>query len=655
MKIFDYKNFKFFSLFLLMIISATIFAQNKSNYTNNKKAIKSFNKAIVLMQNQQHNAAITEVNKAINLDPNFLEAWLLKAEIYDFLGDAKQTYLSYQKVYEIDANFDPGIAYRLAVFAYRSGEYFKAKEYIDFFYSNAELNKYFKYGHERLREYIYFADSAYNNPVNFLPISIGDGINTYYDEYWPSLSIDEKVLVFTRQIPLNPNNSSRSQANMQEDLFVSYYDPDLKMFGNAIPLPGNINTRLNEGAQCISGDGKVIVFTACNRPDGLGSCDLYIMFLVDGKWTSPINMKTVNSPQWDSNPSLSADGRFLYFASGRPGGLGKTDIWMVEIDKKGNAVSPVINIGVPINTVYEEISPFIHPDGRTLYFASQGHPGLGDFDLFYSKFDEKTKKWGKPVNLGYPINTNGEERSLIVNARGDIALFASNQGKNDLDIYFFKIPDEIKPVATTYVKGYVYDKTTNKRLEAQCELIDLKTGNVVANVISDPFNGEYMVSLPIDKDYAFNVNKQGYLFYSENFSLTNIENPEKPFIMNIPLQPLSQGVTVILRNIFFDFDSFELLPESYVELNKLIEYMRNNPKLVIEIGGHTDNKGSKSYNKALSENRAKAVYDYLVAKGVSKDRLSYKGYDFSVPIATNDTEEGRALNRRTEFKVISNQ
>ncbi|HOK37445.1 MAG TPA: OmpA family protein [Bacteroidales bacterium] len=646
---------KILLIYFLMLPCIILFSQEKSKYTTNKKAIKSFNKSVALMERHQNNAAVMEINKAVEIDPGFLEAWLLKAEIHDFLGDVWESYLAYKNVFEIDPFYDTGLCYKLAVLAYRAGEYSNAKQFIDFFYKNADTVKYLKYDFQRLKKYIYFADSAYNNPVPFTPINLGPGVNTHFDEYWPSLSIDEHVLVFTRQIPLNPNNSSRAQSNMHEDLFVSYYDPEFKMFGTAIPLPGNINTKLNEGAQCISGDGKTIVFTACNRPDGLGSCDLYIMFLVDGKWTAPKNMKTVNSPYWDSNPSLSADGRFLYFASGRPGGKGKTDIWVVEIDNQGNAVSPVFNLGDPLNTEYEEISPFIHPDGRTLYFASQGHPGMGDFDLFYSRRDEKTGKWSKPVNLGYPINTNGEERSLIVNARGDIALFASTKGKNDLDIYFFKIPEEIKPIATTYVTGYVYDIVTNQRLEAICELIDLKTENLVSTVLSDAKTGEYMVSLPVDKDYAFNVDKRGYLFYSENFSLSNLETPDKPYVMNIPLQPLTEGVTVILKNIFFEFDSYELLPESFAELNKVLEYLNNNPGLVIEIGGHTDNRGSKAYNKTLSENRAKSVFDYLVSKGIDKKRLSYKGYDFSVPIATNDTEEGRALNRRTEFKVISNK
>ncbi len=643
-------------LTFLVLISFFTFsckAQEKSAYTTSKSAIKSFNTAVSFMERGQNKAAIDEVNKAIEKDPGFLEAWLLKAEIYDFLGEPKESYKAYSKVFEIDANYDPALSFKLAANAYRMGEYSVAKTYIDYFCNEIDTIKYRNYDFRRLKKYIDFADSAYNNPVAFNPVNLGPGVNTTYDEYWPSLSVDEEVLVFTRQIPINMNNPSRSPDSMHEDLFVALLNSETGQYESSFPLPGNVNTRLNEGAQCVSADGKTCVITACNRPDGKGSCDLYIMFLKNNKWTDPKNLTTVNSASWDSNPSLSADGKYLFFSSGRTGGYGKTDIWVIEIDAEGKAKSEAKNLGDKINTQYEELSPFIHPDGKTLYFASNGHPGMGDFDLFFSKSVDGV--WQTPVNVGYPINTKGEERSLIVNAKGEIAMFASTAGKKDLDIYYFEIPEEIKPVTVTYVKGYVYDSKTNDKLQAKCELIDLETEEKVVEILSDAQTGEYMVCLPINRDYAFNVEKKGYLFYSENFSLTNLENPEEPYVMNIPLQPLSDGVVVVLKNIFFEFNSYELLPESYAELNKVVEYLITNPNLKIEIGGHTDNVGTKAYNKTLSENRAKSVFDYLVGKGIEKSRLSYQGYDYSMPIATNDTNEGRALNRRTEFKVISNK
>lgn len=647
---------KLFCILALSFICGLAFSQNEEYHTKSKAAIKSFEKAVAYYQNgktdQTVKFALQEVDNAIAKDSMFLEAYLLKAEIYDFLGDIKSSIAYYEKVVDLDAHFDYGITLKLAMHNYGIGDYASAKNYIDFFYSNADLDVYKKFDTDRLREYITFSDSAVRNPVNFRPKSVGK-INTEWDEYWPSLSADEEMLVFTRQIPLNPNNPSRNQSNMHEDLFYAYRNPQTGKYDSGAPLPGRINTELNEGAQCISADGKTCVITACNRPDGKGSCDLYIMFWEGKQWSQPQNLRSVNTEFWESNPSLSSDGKYLYFSSSRSGGFGKTDIWRVEIDSKGNAKKPAENLGGKINTQYEDISPFIHPDCKTLYFASKGHPGLGSYDLFVAKTEDEGKTWSKPKNLGYPINTLGEERSLIVNAKGDLAMFSSSSTKRDLDIYGFELPPEVKPVTVTYVKGYIYDSKTNERLKAKCEMLDIESGEKVVDMFSGDKDGEYMVCLPIDKDYAFNVSREGYLFYSENFSLTNLEHPEEPYIMNIPLQPIEKGVTVVLKNIFFKTDSYDLLPDSYTELGKVVEYMNANPKMKIEIGGHTDNVGTKAYNKTLSENRAKSVYNYLVSQGIAKERMSYSGYDFSVPIATNDTEEGRAQNRRTEFKVVS--
>ena len=641
---------------VLTLLCGFAFSQNEEYHTKSKAAIKSFEKAVAYYQNGKNDQtvkyALQEVNNALAKDSMFIEAYLLKAEIYDFLGDIKSSIHFYEKVDEIDPDFDHGITLKLAMHNYGIGDYASAKKYIDYFYENADLEVYKKFDTDRLREYITFSDSAVRNPVNFKPRSVGK-INTEWDEYWPSLSADEEMLVFTRQIPLNKNNPSRSQSNMNEDLFYAYRNPQTGKYDSGAPLPGRINTELNEGAQCISADGKTCVITACNRPDGKGSCDLYIMFWEGKQWSQPQNMRSVNTESWESNPSLSSDGKYLYFSSSRSGGFGKTDIWRVEIDSKGNAKKPAENLGGRINTPYEDISPFIHPDCKTLYFASKGHPGLGSYDLFVSKSEDNGATWSKPKNLGYPINTLGEERSLIVNAKGDLAMFSSSGTKRDLDIFGFELPPEVKPVTVTYVKGYIYDSKTNERLKTKCEMLDIESGEKVVDMYSQESNGEYMVCLPIDKDYAFNVSREGYLFYSENFSLTNLEHPEEPYIMNIPLQPIEKGVTVVLKNIFFKTDSYDLLPDSYTELGKVVEYMNANPKMKIEIGGHTDNVGTKAYNKTLSENRAKSVYNYLVSQGIAKERLSYSGYDFSVPVATNDTEEGRAQNRRTEFKVVS--
>jgi hypothetical protein len=415
-----------------------------------------------------------------------------------------------------------------------------------------------------------------------------------------------------------------------------------------------INTGENEGAQSISANGRFMVFTACNKTDAVGRCDLYFSKKVGDKWTYPRNMQPpVNSRYKETQPSLSADGRTLYFASDRPGGKGQLDVWVTSRDDNGNWSQP-INLGDTINTRYHEMSPYVHQDNQTLYFASDGQIGLGGFDLFVSRRDNEGK-WGTPQNLGYPINTNKDEFGLIVNAKGNKAYFSSDRdpamGK---DIYTFDLYNKIQPLEVSYMKGIVFDKETRKRLTAKFELIDLESGKMIYESFSDEETGEFLICLPTDKDYCLNVSKKGYLFFSENFALKGIFRKTEPFLKDVPMQSIKIGESIILKNIFFETDLYALKKESRIELDKVIEFLHDYPAIKIEISGHTDNVGSLDYNQTLSENRAKSVVDYLIKSSITKDRIKYKGYGFSQPVASNDTEEGKALNRRTELKIIEN-
>jgi outer membrane protein OmpA-like peptidoglycan-associated protein len=279
---------------------------------------------------------------------------------------------------------------------------------------------------------------------------------------------------------------------------------------------------------------------------------------------------------------------------------------------------------------------------------------MGGFDLFISRMDADGN-WSSPVDLGYPINTYADEINLVVNAKGDVAYISSDKlgGKGGMDIYSFKLYKEAQPSMVTYFKGVVFDKETNNRLEAKFELTDLSTGKSVSRSTSDPVTGEFLLALPLDREYGLNVSKPGYLFYSDHFELRGENSKTKPFIYNVPLQPIRVGETVILRNIFFDTDKFELKDESRSELARLISLLKSNPQISIEISGHTDNHGTADHNIVLSKNRAEAVYNYLILNGIAKERLSYSGFGMTRPIDTNDTEAGRANNRRTEFKVVA--
>lgn len=356
----------------------------------------------------------------------------------------------------------------------------------------------------------------------------------------------------------------------------------------------------------------------------------------------------INTRDWDSQPSLSADKQTLYFARETPDA--GSEIFMSKLQPNGKWGYPE-RLDSNINTPGREATPFIHPDNQTLYFASNGHPGFGDMDIFFSR-RQPDGSWGPAVNLGYPINTADEDASLVVAADGKTAYFASDRSdsRGQLDIYSFELYPEARPMRTLFVRGYVYDAKTKRRLIGNVELFDLETGKIAATVRTDRV-GNYMVPLPTGKDYAFNVNRKGYLFYSDNFSLKN-KPSDSMFVRDIPLVPLDTSAVMVLYNIFFDTRQFTLKPGSEVELNKLLGLMQENPTLITEISGHTDNIGMDKDNMILSERRAQAVVKYLVDKGIPAERLQAKGYGETQPVAENNTPGGRAANRRTEFKIL---
>jgi outer membrane protein OmpA-like peptidoglycan-associated protein len=401
----------------------------------------------------------------------------------------------------------------------------------------------------------------------------------------------------------------------------------------------------------ISQDGEWLVFTGCYRPDSYGGCDLYISYRTPSGWSAAKNLGSkINSDQWESQPCLSPDKRELYFASRRAGGLGGSDIYVSRLLDNGEWGDPE-NLGPGVNTTADEQCPFIHADNQTLYFTSSFWPGYGDDDLFYVR-KEPNGSWSVPVNLGYPINTIDREGTLFITADGKTAYYSSERKDSygGLDIYSFELKQDIRPYETRWVKGKVTDKKTGKGIAATLELTDLSTRQIISKVKTDSL-GNYLLTLPTGRDYAFTVNQRGYLFNSDQYFLKNgitDSTAEK----NIMLQAIEQNASIVLKNIFFETNRFELSPASLVELDKLVTLLNENPTLKIEISGHTDNVGKAESNLLLSDNRAKAVVDYLVSKKIEAKRLTAKGYGLSKPVADNNTEEGRAQNRRTEMKII---
>lgn len=640
---------RFFLIIFFISFAGDVFSQKYT--TKSGRAIRKFEDAMQLFQVRRLDDAITGFEEAVREDDNFIEAWLMLADIYNMRRKYEKETDVYKKVIGINADFYSNAYLNLAKAEYMSAKYEDAGTHASVFLAKDKISAEKKAEGELLKKKCYFSSDAMKNPVPFDPVNLGDSINSGFDDYWPYLTADDQTLVFTRDISGGSNEFSFMRTG-QEDIYITRKVNGKYAKAKAIGPP--INTSHNDGAECISADGRYFFFSGCGRAEGEGDCDIYISKKDGNVWTKPVNLgPPVNTGKWESTPSLSADGKTLYFATNRKSGKGKMDIWAATLAKDGG-FSPPVNLGDSINTSDDEFAPFIHPDGKTLYFSSNGHIGLGGFDVFMSKKDS-LGKWGRPVNIGYPINTNKDEIGMVVSARGDMALLASDRlGGKGCDIYSFDLYKKVQPVLTTYVKGTVYNATDDKqKLKAKLELIELETQKTVAELVSDDVTGQYLICLPVDKNYAFNASKADYMFYSENFSLKGHADTARPYIMDIPLQPIRVDGKVVLKNIFYEVDSYELKPESKAELDRLILFLQTNASVKTEIGGHTDNTGTKAYNQKLSENRAKSVFTYLAEHGVGRERLSFKGYDFSQPVASNDSEEGRARNRRTEFKIIS--
>lgn len=608
----------------------------------NKKALEQYEKAMVAGQETKFREAISILYNALKYDAHYLEAYLSIAGLYGELKQYDSAIVNYEKAKAMDSLFfqDYNLPYSINLAG--KGQFEKALSAVHSFLSIKQLNdRSRKSGEYRARCYefaIAYERKNAGGDYKFEPQNLGDGVNTNFSEYYPTLTLDGNKIIFTRRV--NHFNEDFYEASKTDN-----------KWSKANSLQGDINTNLNEGAQNISQDGQWLIFTGCNFPDGYGSCDLYISYLTTEGWSAPENLgNRVNTEFWESAPSLSPDKRDLYFSSGRPDGYGGKDIYVSHRLPNGKWGEPE-NLGPEINTAGDESTPFIHSDNQTLYFTSNGHIGYGGDDLFFSKKGAKNV-WGTPVNLGYPINTIENEGSLVIAADGQTAYYASDRSdsRGGLDLYTFQLRKDVRPMRTLWVKGKVYDKKTEKGLPSAVELIDLATQNTISKVQTDE-TGNYLITLPVGKDYAFNVNRRGYLFYSENFVLK--EGSDSAYNINIALQPIETNAVIVLKNIFFDNNQFDLKTESQVELDKVVQLMRENPTLRIQINGHTDNVGKAADNLKLSENRAQEVVNYLIQKGVQPDRLSFKGFGSTAPVAPNDSDENRAKNRRTELKVIS--
>ncbi len=644
------KIFFFLLYLLLLLFSVSAFSQNYSTTkTASKKAAKQFSKARERTNARELDQALKALEKAIDVQPDFINAILLKASIHYDQNDFALAEEGFQKSLNLAPDYDSFVWFQIGVTQWQLKKFDAAAKNMGRFLEYDIRQASLKAEAEQYLRNAAFAAEAVKNPVPFDPLPLSKAINTpVADETLPVPTADGSSLIYTRRV------------NRQEDLYISKKVNGQWQEGQ--PIEG-INTTMNEGAQSISADGRTIIFTACNRRGDFGSCDLYISENINGRWTRPQNMgPAINSPSWESQPGLSSNGRLLYFASDRSGGQGGRDIWYSIRQQNGRWSTPV-NLGSTVNTSGNDQAPFIHPDGISLYFMSDGHPGMGGSDLFLTRKDEEGQ-WQPPQNLGYPINTDANEGAISISLDGQRAYF-TKKGSQDNDLYTFEMPASIRPAPVTYVKAIVTDKKSGAPLSAEVVVTELESGRLFANTFTDA-DGTFLICLPSGSDYALNVDKKGYAFFSENFALKDGLNREEPFLIEAALQPLPKKIPgvekplfekeqtpIVLKNVFFETGSAQLLESSRQELNRLYGLLEDNPELRIQINGHTDDVGSEADNQQLSEGRAKAVHDFLIEQGINEGRLSFKGFGESQPVAPNETPEGRQQNRRTEFIILN--
>lgn len=645
-------QFTSFLVFVCCIFSLSAWAQpqGKKVHSSNKAAIRDFEEGRKQFNSGQDVKAIKYLESAISKDADFIDAYLILGQIYFISRDYQSALENYKKVTEIDPAYMPGANMVTAELELRFGNYSDAKKGFEKYLQLVpDLAPDLKEDAIQKIQNCDFAINAMKHPVPFQPVNLGQGINTNEAEYFPSFTVDQKEIIFTRDI-----KDPKASEGHQEDFYIAKLTDTTWTTARNASAP--LNSPQNEGGPSISADGRILFFTACDRPDGKGSCDIYLsQRLADGNWSKPLNIgPPINTSAWESQPSFSSDGKTLYFIRGSYTRDRSRifDIYVSTFQTDMTWSNPD-KLSDTINTNGVEESVFIHPDNQTLYFSSDGHTGMGGLDIFVSRRTENGT-WGPPVNLGYPINTYNDENSIVVSADGLRAYFASDRkgGFGNLDLYRFNLYPEARPLLVSYVKAQVSDAGTGNPIAAGFEIIDIETGKIIVSNTTDKRKGEFLACLPAGKNYMLNVNKEGYLFYSDYFECKEANQKQNAFDLVIKLQQPKAGEKVILKNIFFDVNRFELKSSSFPELEKLVVFLKSQSTLRIEVSGHTDSTGDKKSNLILSESRAKSVRDYLISKGIPEGRITYKGYGDAKPMAENDTEAGRSQNRRTEFRIL---
>ena len=559
------KILKSLILTIIIISSNIVFAQSYN--TSSKKSIKCFQEAHKEFLNKNYHQSLLLLDEALNKDDEFTDALLLKAEICMELKDDTLAIKSYERLLEVDSLYYPQSAISLSKLYAKYFQFEKSLRLLSW-YLLLENQK--EPVRELAKKQLLLTEcqkSLVENPVDYNPVNIGNVVNTSDDEYVNQYYVNENKLIFTKRYKTDV------EGFYEENVFVSVmYD---SVWTIPYPLLKDIN---NIGAACVSSDGNTIFFSGCGWENGFGSCDIYYIESENGGWSEPENIKSINTSDWESQPYVSYDGKELYFVK-RNKRLGTSDIWFSQKDNKGNWLKPTMLSG-NINTEGNEMAPFLHYDGNTLYFSSDGHKGMGGYDLFVSRRD-MNGEWTDPINLGYPLNTSDDEINIVIS--------------NDANKAFISVLNAVSAVASYDI--FEFD-------------------------IDDDFRPESIeIEIPADEEYYASV--------------------------------IDRGDPVVLKNIYFEFDSADLTDGSEEGINAVLNFLNNNPDLNILLEGHTDNVGSEEYNMVLSEKRAESVKKVLIDRGVSAERIKAKGCGSTQPLLPNKfDDELNFLNRRVTMSVL---
>ncbi len=622
-----------------------------------KKAEKMYAEGINAFKKTIYGDANKSMHDVIREEPDFVDAYYVIGLI-NFKKtnpNYKEARKNFLKVIDLCPEYDVDTYYYLGEIAYGNDQYDSTITYLNKFLADVDKTKSDKF-YDRavdLLKYSKFYKEITSHPVPFDP-KVVEGISTFQDEYLPILSPDNQMALFTRNEKILPDRNSLIQTEGYKEKFMYSELQADGTFSEGTEMPPPFNIKGNQGGATLTIDNNTIYYTVCqnNKDNTYRNCDIYYSELVNGSWT-PIRSVSdkVNTPNtWEAQPSISSDGKTLYFVSDRPGGYGGYDIYQ-SIKKDNGEWSEAINLGPTINSRGNEKSPFIHPDGKTLYFSSDGWMGLGGYDIFYSRLKDDST-WSKPVNLGYPINSTEDEVSFFVSTDGTKGFFASNkfQGKGGWDLYSFDLYPEARPEKTMFLKGTIKSESEVEPVKAKILLKNVNTLKT-SEIPMDSTTGNYVTVAPFNNDYIMTVKKEGYVYESRYISQHDSVY-KTPARLDVEIQPIELNKSYRINDIYFGFNSFELTNESKIVLDQLIEFLKDNLSIYIQIQGHTDNIGKDADNVRLSENRAKSVYNYLITNAIAAERLTFKGFGKSIPVADNATEEGRAKNRRTVFIIV---